>query len=53
MEIGQCNLNFVFASKETQTRIGKLYQDYLYESDDWNEEEINKAEKELTRYGLI
>ena len=53
MEIGQCNLNFVFASKETQTRIGKLYQDYLYESDNWNEEELEEAERTLMRYGLI
>lgn len=53
MEIGNCNLNFVFASKETQERIGKLYQEYIYNSDNWSKEELKEAEKVLTRYGMI
>ena len=53
MEIGQCNLNFIYASEEKKNELGRLLKQYTYFSEEMNEEEMNKAEKELTRYGLI
>jgi hypothetical protein len=53
MEIGQCNLNFIYASEEKKMELGRLLEQYTYFPEEMSEEELKEAEKELTRYGLI
>lgn len=47
MEIGQCNLNFIYASEEKKNELGTYFPEEM------SEEELEEAEKTLMRYGLI
>ena len=53
MEIGQCNLNFIYASEEKKNELGRLLEQYTYFPEEMSEEELEEAEKTLMRYGLI
>ena len=53
MELGSCNLNFIYASNETKERIGKLYKDYKHNASSWDWQKKREAEEELRKYGLI
>lgn len=53
MEIGQCNLNFIYASEEKKRELGKLLEQYTYFPEEMSEEELEEAERILIRYGLI
>lgn len=53
MEIGQCNMNFIYASEEKKNDLGRLLKQYTYFPEELSEEELAEAEKTLMRYGLI
>lgn len=53
MEIGQCNLNFIYASEDKKNELGRLLEQYTYFPEEMSDEELKEAEKELIRYGLI
>lgn len=53
MEIGQCNLNFIYASEDKKRELGRLLEQYTYFPEEMSEEGLKEAERILTRYGLI
>ena len=53
MEIGQCNMNFIYASEDKKRELGRLLEIYTYFPEEMSEEELEEAEKTLMRYGLI
>lgn len=53
MEIGQCNLNFIYASEDKKRELGRLLEQYTYFPEEFSEEELAEAERTLMRYGLL
>lgn len=53
MEIGQCNLNFIYASEDKKNELGRLLKQYTYFPEEMSEKELKEAERTLMRYGLL
>jgi hypothetical protein len=53
MEIGQCNLNFIYASEDKKNELGKLLEQYTYFPEEMSAKELEEAERILMRYGLL